>query len=183
MMRHGKTDWNALHKLQGQTDIPLNEEGRQMAREAARQCHDIPFDLCYCSPLQRARETAEILLQNREIPILIDERLTEMSFGIYEGQTVDHEDSAHPLTKLFSNPPEYIPLEGESFAALFERTGSFLAEVVKPLLQQNKNVLIIGHGTMNASIYCRLHGLSLEHFWDGGLDNCKLISLPVAPLL
>ena len=60
IMRHGRTDWNEQYRLQGGTDIPLNEEGRRMAREAAETYRDVEFDLCYVSPLQRARETAEL---------------------------------------------------------------------------------------------------------------------------
>ena len=85
IMRHGKTDWNIQHKLQGRTDIPLNEEGRQMAKQAREDYLNIPIDICYCSPLIRARETAELVLQGRNIPILYDDRLIEMGFGIYEG--------------------------------------------------------------------------------------------------
>ena len=48
IMRHGKTDWNAMRKLQGRTDIPLNEEGRQMAEHARTEYADIHFDICYC---------------------------------------------------------------------------------------------------------------------------------------
>ena len=80
IMRHGKTDWNAKHKLQGHADIPLNEEGRQMA-EKAREEYDGPvFDVCYCSPLVRAKETAEIFLKGTHTPIIADPRLIEMSF-------------------------------------------------------------------------------------------------------
>ena len=50
IMRHGKTDWNAVHRLQGSEDIPLNEEGRQMARDARKKYGDLRFDICYCSP-------------------------------------------------------------------------------------------------------------------------------------
>ena len=85
IMRHGKTEWNELHKLQGRTDIPLNEEGRQMAKIAGEKYKDINFDVCYCSPLVRAKETAKLVLEGRNVPIIYDERLREMSFGIYEG--------------------------------------------------------------------------------------------------
>ena len=85
IMRHGKTDWNALHKLQGRKDIPLNEEGRMMARKAAEEYGNLHFDICYSSPLVRAKETAEIFFADKNVPIYIDERLQEMSFGIYEG--------------------------------------------------------------------------------------------------
>ena len=61
-MRHGKTDWNAKHKLQGRTDIPLNEEGIQMAEQAKEKYKDVNFDICYCSPRVRAKQTAEIVL-------------------------------------------------------------------------------------------------------------------------
>lgn len=84
-MRHGKTDWNEIHKLQGRTDIPLNEEGRQMAAAAGKEYQDIHFDICFCSPLIRAKETAQLVLKGRDIPVLYDDRLKEMSFGIYEG--------------------------------------------------------------------------------------------------
>ena len=62
IIRHGKTDWNELHKLQGRTDIPLNESGRKMARDAGQRYKEINFDICFCSPLVRAMETAELLL-------------------------------------------------------------------------------------------------------------------------
>ena len=88
IMRHGRTDWNAAHKLQGCSDIPLNNEGRQMAEEAHKKYKDLKFDVCYCSPLIRARETAEIFLRGTNVPIIEDKRLHEMSFGIYEG--VEH---------------------------------------------------------------------------------------------
>ena len=78
IMRHGKTDWNALHKLQGRTDIPLNEEGRLMALKAHEEYKSWNIDVCYCSPLIRAVETAQIVLKNRGIPIITDERRGNM---------------------------------------------------------------------------------------------------------
>ena len=75
IMRHGKTDWNACHKLQGRTDIALNDEGRMMAAEAGKKYADIHFDICYSSPLARAKETAEIFMQGRNVPVYTDDRL------------------------------------------------------------------------------------------------------------
>nr|WP_330419241.1 histidine phosphatase family protein [Lachnospira eligens] len=66
IMRHGKTDWNACHKLQGRTDIPLNDEGRMMAAEAGEKYADIHFDECYSSPLARAKETARFFSKEEE---------------------------------------------------------------------------------------------------------------------
>ena len=81
IMRHGRTVWNMEHKLQGKTDVPLSEAGRPVVEQAAAAYRDTHIDVCYCSPLIRAVETAEIVLRGREIPIITDVRLEEMGFG------------------------------------------------------------------------------------------------------
>ena len=178
IIRHGKTDWNALKKLQGRTDIPLNAEGRTMAETARHEYEFVHFDVCYCSPLSRARETAEILLRGRNNPILFDERICEMSFGIYEGVANAYKDKNSPMYTFFAAPEKYIPPEGgESFSELFSRTGEFLHEVVEPHLKAGKSVLIVGHGAMNSSIICQVKDIPLEQFWTSGIENCKLKKL------
>lgn len=178
IIRHGKTDWNEIHKLQGRTDIPLNDEGRQMARDAAKEYKDIHFDVCFCSPLCRARETAELLLEGRNVPIVIDERLKEMSFGIYEGVENSFAIGDCPVNVLFQHPEEYSPVpEGESLDELYARTGEFLREVVNPLLEEGKDVVIVGHGAMNSSIVCQVRNIPLKDFWSAGIPNCKLMKL------
>ena len=66
MVRHGETDWNKARRIQGQVDIPLNEFGRRLAKKTALGLADVPFDLCYTSPMSRAKETAKLILQGRE---------------------------------------------------------------------------------------------------------------------
>lgn len=178
IMRHGKTDWNVRHKLQGRTDIPLNEEGREMARAAGKEYQNVHFDICYCSPLVRAKETAELVLQGRNIPIVYDERLKEMSFGIYEGTENALQIPDCPIKVFFQNPSQYAAVKGgESFEELFARTGSFLKEAITPALAENKDILIVGHGAMNSSIVCQMKNLPLDRFWEAGIENCKLMRL------
>ena len=179
IIRHGKTDWNVRHKLQGRTDVPLNEEGRRMAEKAREEYRDVHFDICFCSPLIRARETAEILLRGRDVPIIPDDRLMEMSFGSYEGQENSFDIPDCPINQLFFEPENYISPPGgaESLEDLFARTGAFLREKVDPLLAEGKDVLIVGHGAMNSSIVCRVRGLPVSQFWSAGIDNCKLMPL------
>lgn len=179
IMRHGKTDWNALHRLQGRTDIPLNAEGVRMAENACREYAHINFDVCYCSPLIRAVQTAQAVLRGRDVPIITDERLVEMCFGVYEGREICLEDPENPIRPLFTAPETYtVPVEGgESFEELFARTGEFLDEVVMPLLAQGKDVLIVGHGAMNCAIISRIKGLPLSQFWSESIENCKLMRL------
>ena len=179
LMRHGKTDWNERHKLQGRTDIPLNDDGRLMAEKARVEYADVHFDVCYCSPLVRARETAEIFLKGRDIPIITDDRLAEMSFGIYEGVENSFQIPDCPINPLFLEPEKYVvPVEGgESFEQLYARTGEFLEEVIKPMLSQGKDIIIVGHGAMNSSIVCQVRGIPIGKFWEAGIENCRLMSL------
>ena len=74
LIRHGETDWNKKRKLQGQVDIPLNEFGKLLAKETAPALADVPFAVCYTSPLKRAAETARLVLGDREVPIVPDKR-------------------------------------------------------------------------------------------------------------
>ena len=179
IMRHGKTDWNAVHKLQGKTDVPLSGEGREMVEKAGRLYRDTHFDVCFCSPLIRARETAEIILRGRNIPIIEDVRLEEMGFGVCEGTTDFTENPDNPIHLLFRAPETYVtPAEGgESLAELFERTGAFLREAAEPLLRQGKDVLIVGHGAMNASIICQIRQIPLKDFWGVKRKNAELLRL------
>ena len=180
IMRHGKTDWNAKKKIQGGTDIPLNDEGRAMAEAARKEYKDVPIDICYCSPLIRAKETADIFLKGRDIPIVYDDRLKEMGFGIYEGVENSFSIPGCPVNEFFYHPEKYTePVEGgESLDNLFGRTGAFLDEVVYPQLAEGKNILIIGHGAMNSAIVCRIKfGADRSRFWEEGIPNCKLIQL------
>lgn len=175
IIRHGKTDWNEKKKLQGRTDIPLNDEGRKMAVEAGVAYKDVHFDVCYCSPMLRAKETAELILSGRNIPIIYDERLKEMSFGEYEGTENSSKKPECPIYNFFNAPEKYVAVGGaESFEELFARTGEFMKEVVKPELEKGKDVLIVGHGAMNSSIICQMKNLPLQEFWSAGIENCKL---------
>ena len=180
IIRHGKTDWNELHKLQGRTDVPLNDEGRRMAEEAREAYRDVHFDICFCSPLSRARETAEILLRGRDVPVLTDDRLAEMGFGSYEGLENSFQIPDCPINVLFRSPEKYDSPPGgaESLDELFARTGAFLRERAEPLLKEGKDVLIVGHGAMNSSIVCQVRQLPRSQFWSAGIENCRLMRLP-----
>lgn len=179
IMRHGRTDWNAIHKLQGRSDIPLNDEGRKMAGAAATEYKDVHFDVCYCSPLKRARETAEILLSGRDVPIIFDDRLVEMGFGEYEGSREVLHTPGCEIAVVFLDPASYKEsIKGsETFDELYARTGEFLEEVVYPGLKEGKDILIVGHGAMNSCIYCQINNIPRSGFWDEGIEQCKLKKL------
>lgn len=178
IMRHGRTEWNALHKLQGITDIPLNDDGREMARKAGEEGRNIHFDICYCSPLVRAVETASLFLDGRNVPIVCDERLKEMCFGIYEGIKDSMSIPDCPVNVLLTHPENYKAVEnGESLEELYARTGEFLKELVFPALKDGKDILIVAHGAVNSCITCQIKDIPIEKFWSSGIENCKLKKL------
>lgn len=95
LVRHGLTDWNAQGKIQGQTDIPLNETGREQARLLAERLvqETAPFDYVISSGLQRAEETASILADALQIPLLSPvEGLRERAYGLVEGTTPEERE-------------------------------------------------------------------------------------------
>ncbi len=179
IIRHGLTDWNKEHRLQGRTDIPLNDSGREMAEKAREEYKDINFDICFCSPLIRAKETAEILLRGRDVPIYYDDRLLEMCFGEYEGVKDSFSIPNCPINVIFQDPEEYRRSVGgaETFEELFRRTGEFLRERAIPEHEAGKSVLIVGHGAMNSSIVSRIRNYPIADFWKAGIENCKLMKL------
>ena len=140
IMRHGKTDWNACHKLQGRTDIPLNDEGRMMAAEAGKKYADIHFDICYSSPLSQSKgNSGDFLCREGDVPVYTDDRLIEMGFGIYEGIENSFAIDDCPINALFKKPEDYVTVEGgESFEQLFARTGEFIDNVVMPQVTEWK---------------------------------------------
>lgn len=85
-LRHGQTDWNKACRVQGQTDIPLNETGRVQAHEAAQLLASAPITRIISSPLSRARETAEIIALTINKPMFIRDEFKEAYWGPLEGK-------------------------------------------------------------------------------------------------
>jgi probable phosphoglycerate mutase len=175
LFRHGETGWNKGHRLQGRSDIPLNEFGRELARITAKALEEVAFDRAFSSPLERALETAQIIIGTRDIPVQTDERLVEMNFGSYEGSSYDlpKKDLSHPLHDFFRKPESYVPPEGaESFQEVMERAASFLQEKILPLEGSCGNVLIAAHGAFNRCLLGTISQYPMDTFWEISLPNC-----------
>ncbi|MGH8806446.1 MAG: histidine phosphatase family protein, partial [Noviherbaspirillum sp.] len=85
LIRHGETAWNAVKRLQGHLDIPLNEEGERQADALGRALLDEPLDAVISSDLGRARQTADAIAAPRGMPVHIEPGLRERSYGAFEG--------------------------------------------------------------------------------------------------
>ena len=171
LVRHGETDWNQAGLLQGQTDIALNAQGLEQAREAAERLKEVPFEIAFCSPLIRAKRTAETIIGDRKITLTTDERLRELNFGPWEG--VDIRTIKDAASQPFTNPGSYIPPEGaESFAQLYKRSGEFVDQVLLPLEGTYETVLVVAHGGVNRSILNPVLNIPVDDFWRVHMGNC-----------
>lgn len=138
LIRHGQTDWNATLRLQGSTDIPLNDTGREQAASIVNRLDASRWDLVVSSPLSRARETAEILAAGLGIelgPTLPG--LVERSYGDAEGATAEVVRANWP-DRQYPN----MELEAEVQA----RGAAALAAIEEQF--PGRNVLAVSHGTL-----------------------------------
>ena len=182
LVRHGETAWNREFRLQGQSDIELNDIGIELARITADALQDIRFDRIYSSPLVRAVTTAKILRGDRPLDILTDDRLLEIAFGEREGMIIPRRDGdpANPIYQFEFDTENYIPAKGgETFNDVFKRTSDFWDNEIIPLENKCESVLIIGHGAMNRTILSRLMDIPLRDFWTIKLDNCAVSIIDV----
>lgn len=184
IIRHGETDWNKERRLQGQVDIPLNEFGRKLALKTADALREIKFDAAFTSPLKRAKETAEIMIGKRNVPLYEEPLIIEMGFGTYEGLRCKGEDNEINDPKFhyfFDAPHKYqAPSGGESFETVTERVGRFLESLYQNERYLESNILIATHGAALCGMLLTMKQNSTEHFWEGGVHrNCAVTTVDV----
>lgn len=177
LIRHGETNWNIVKRLQGATDIPLNENGERLAKETSVGMKEIDIDLIMTSPLKRAYRTAELVRGERRIPIVTDERLREICFGDYEGLVSKSEGYSIPdpdfkffftKTECYKTPPNGEPIE-----ELLKRTGAFLEELKNREDLQGKTILVSSHGAAVRALLSNIEQCNLANFWGNGVHkNC-----------
>lgn len=173
LTRHGQTDWNVQKKVMGRCDEPLNEIGLKQAEETRDNLMNTKIDIILCSPLQRAKQTAEIINDVRNIPIIYDDRLIERDFGEFEGmQTKDFD---------FDGYWDYYKNEkynqAENIQNFFERIYNFLNDIIEKY--QDMNVLIVAHGGVSIPVNCYFNQVIPKgSLVEAGLvlGNCQVAS-------
>lgn len=178
IIRHGETEWNAAGRLQGQTDISLNENGVRLARITGQALSYVNFDLIITSPLKRARQTAELVTEGKSIPIFEDARISEISFGSWEGlgsRKHNFQIPSEHFQDFYEDPFHFQNAEdGECIAALCVRTRSFFQGLLKSRSYQDKTILIASHGCACRGILNNVYE-DKENFWHGKVPpNCAV---------
>lgn len=178
-IRHGETVWNTQAKLQGKSDIPLNEKGVALARVTGEALADVPFAAIYSSPLKRALQTAQLVAGDRDVPIATDRRLEEIGFGIWEGLSChkDHyEIPSDSFQDFFLDPFGYQPpAQGETVRHVCGRTADFLEELIRKMGKEESNVLISCHGCTLRALMNYFYQDYTAGFWRGHVPpNCSV---------
>jgi len=158
-VRHGQTDWNLEHKIQGRIDIELNDFGRKQALETQERLKDIIFDAIFYSPLIRAKETAEIIAEShKDTPLIMADELIERNFGEYEGK---HNNGDYYGLWQYDN--DDTP-NGETPKDLEARIFPFLDRIRREY--KDKNILLVAHGGV---------GLIIESYYNGVPESRDLL--------
>lgn len=178
IIRHGETPWNVEGRLQGQTDIPLNENGIRLAKVTGEALKTVPFDFAISSPLKRARQTADLVLAGRDIPVYEDARIEELSFGSWEGlgcRASNFEIPSEHFQDFYKDPFHFQPAaDGETIEHLCARTRAFWEELVSRPEWQDKTILIASHGCACRAILHNVYKNPAD-FWHGKVPpNCAV---------
>ena len=175
-LRHGQTDWNAKHRIQGGiAEIDLNEDGVRQAEAAADGMSraGLAFDRIYSSPFRRAMHTAEIVCSRVGGTPIPDERIHEINFGEYEGTPyLDGGFCDDNIRAAFENPPAYVPRGGETFDHVLSRVRDFLDNELKPIENSCRSILVVAHGGVLHAVVTLVLGLDVSRFWEGRQRNC-----------
>ncbi|MCS7031011.1 MAG: histidine phosphatase family protein [Gloeomargarita sp. SKYG116] len=166
LVRHGETDWNRQGQFQGQKDIPLNDQGQRQAEQTRQLLANVALDFAVSSPLSRARQTAEVILQSHpgvSLELLPD--LQEISHGLWEGKFHHQVEAEFPgMLAAWHTHPETVQMpQGENLSQVWERAGRAWHKIIT--CYEGQQGLVVAHDAINKAILCQLFHLGPERFW------------------
>lgn len=171
--RHGQTDWNVEKRIQGRTDIELNNKGIEQAYQTKENLKNEKIDLIICSPLKRAKQTADIINIDRNIQIIYDERLLEICYGENEGRL--HNDFDYDGFWNIINTHEYK--DAENVNRFIKRVHDFLEDIKK---YEQENILIVTHNGVCRAINIYFNGIPEDkNIINLGIKNCEVVNYKI----
>lgn len=176
IMRHGQTNMNIEGKMQGHIDCPLNETGRQQAREAGilLRRHHLEFSKIITSHLDRTRETAELATGIPRSAYGTDDRIIELDYGDWDGKT--YSQMGPEMMAFLQDPVHVSAPEGiEPLEHITERVGDFLTEL-KTKADEQDSILAVSHGVAIRAMFGWILGLKRpgNEIWRMPIDNCAV---------
>ncbi len=162
LIRHGETEWNSQHRIQGHSNSDLSSVGQAQIQALGQWMKNVPFDLIYSSDSLRAKQTAESITQFSGHELQFDQRLREKNLGVFEGLTSEEARERHPeVFRLFKTAgSKYVIDEGESTQQLQDRALEIVNEI--RIKHPEERVLLVTHGGFIRVVMKHSLGLSLE---------------------
>ena len=154
LVRHGETEWNKKHRMQGQVNIPLNENGLLQIRMVAERLKNEKIDVIYSSPLSRAYQTAVEIAKEHSLDIIKDDSLKEISYGVLEGKDMDELKKSDLWIQRSKDKYHFKPVNGESYKDVSERAVNFVERIVEK--HRGKTILIASHSAFIKSLLIKL---------------------------
>jgi probable phosphoglycerate mutase len=159
VVRHGETEWNVEHRVQGSGNSPLTARGLEQADAIGGRLAKESFDVLVASDLGRAMQTAGRIAASTGHAIVPDARLRERNFGAGEGMTYDEIDRRFPgaFSRTQEMDPDYRPPQGETRREFHER----VVQAFEALAAEHdgKRVCVVAHGGVLAAIYRMIHAI------------------------
>lgn len=172
VVRHGQTEWNVSKKVQGQADIPLNNMGIAQANNLRKSLKDEKFDIVISSPLLRARQTAKILCENKNI--IYEDRLKERDFGEFEGLRINQFDA----DSFWSYKKNNVYKKAENIKMFFNRVNSCIVNMEEKY--KDKKVLVVTHTGTIIAIDTFFNGVPEDdNFFKHDFKNCKIFKYSI----
>lgn len=166
LARHGETEWNVVHRMQGFQDSALTALGLQQAEWLRKAMHTVPLDAIYASPSPRALRTAEIVRGERSIQLKTTEALMEMCFGVWEGCYYSEVESRYPEQwhNFWKEPGKYKVEGSETYAEVRTRALHKLQEIMET--HEGQSVLIVTHTVIIKHLMAFFEERAMEQLWD-----------------
>lgn len=173
-IRHGETDWNVAKRIQGHTDIPLNETGRAQALAMAFNAAHQRFHAIYSSDLTRALETARALAQREDQMVKLLPQLRERHYGVFQGITAAEGAVKYPeaYAHYVARDLEYDFGNGESLRGFAERVADGIDWLLR--YHSGQTIAAVSHSGVLDVIYRRATGRPLHTPRDFVIPNCAL---------
>ena len=163
LVRHGQTDWNATRRIQGHRDVPLNDAGREQARALGADLAGMRFDRVYCSTSCRARETADLVLQQSGQHVEYRDELREICLGEWEGWYWADLEQLYPdmCRQFFRSVPGFRAPGAETHAEVQARGVKAIERIVDDV--GRGDVLVVSHGALLKRLFAAYTGTDLAN--------------------
>jgi len=174
IVRHGETAWNAEGRVQGQLDVPLSDAGHAQARALAQALAKERFDAVYSSDLVRVQQTAAPLCAILGLTPILDARLRERHYGVFQGMTYADAKARLPADyeRFRAKEPDYDFQTGECLRAFERRCLAFFHDLLEK--ETGKRVLVFTHGGVLEILYRHATGRGLSTPRDFEIPNAAL---------